>query len=141
MSIFKGFIAVMVVIALGLLLMLGFGVFKKETADFRGSVDQAERVEANGAYRIAQYEHFYDLCASIQGKEATIANLTAELETASEERAEQIRATLSAVKSERERSIAQYNVDARKGETQAKFHASDLPYQLDAKEKETKCEA
>lgn len=47
----------------------GFGMLQRGTADFRGETDQIEQTKANANYRIASYDHFYDMCASVQSIE------------------------------------------------------------------------
>lgn len=133
--------AIVGVIALGLSVMLITGTLKKETADFRGGVDQVEQVEGNADYRIAAYDRFFALCAQVQGNEATIKSLEEELVTADESRKSVIRATLTGVKSQRAQNIAEYNADASKEATAAKFKASNLPYNLDVNAEETQCAA
>lgn len=133
-----------IVLVVGLVLagmaVFGVGWFKRSTADFRGETAVTEKVLADGNYRIAAYEKFFDLCAAIQGKEATISELTLEMETAPEGRAAEIRATLSALKASRAKQVAQYNADSRKEGTEGQFKASGLPHRIDIKELETKCE-
>lgn len=139
--------ALLAVAGLVLLLLLaamwafGFGLFSKGTAEVRGQTGVRERTQANGAYRIAAYEHFYDLCASVQADEQTMAALREEAATATPARKAQIAATVTAVRANRAQSITQYNADARKTTTAANFKASDLPYQLDPATQETTCAA
>lgn len=118
----------------------GVTIFRKETADFRGSAAQTEQVRADGSYRIAAYDAFYNQCAGIQGKEATLAALKAELaEGPTPDRAAQVRATITAVASSRGADIAQYNADTAKAGTKAQFLSSTLPYVLDPNQEHTTC--
>lgn len=123
-------IAIIVLLALGI--MWGTGTFSKETANFRGGVAATEKVFANGANRIAAYEKFYNLCASVEAKEATIKNIEAENANplTSDERKQTNLITLTALKSSRSQAVTQYNADANKTDTQANFQASNLPYML-----------
>ncbi|TQJ05884.1 hypothetical protein [Amycolatopsis cihanbeyliensis] len=136
-----GAIAIVGILVLGLMWTFGWGWFSQTTAEARGETSQREQTVADGGYRIASYEHFFDLCAGIQGKERTIARLEAERETADTRRVERIEATLTALRSGRDASIHSYNADARKRGTTGQFRASELPYQLDVDEEETSCEA
>lgn len=135
-------VAVLVVaLVLGAMFMFGFGVFQRETADFRGDVEATERTGGSGAFRITAYDHFYDLCAAIQGEEDRLESLRRELETnPSESRRNQLNATIAAVEAARDRKIREYNVDARKDYTLGEFRASDLPFELDPDQEETSCE-
>lgn len=120
--------------------VLGIGLFRKATADFRGDVAATERIHANGAYRIAAYEQFFDRCASIQAKEATVRMLEDERQSArSDDRIQQIDMTLTAVKAARANDIARYNADAAKTDTAANFHASSLPFRIDLNQETTTC--
>jgi len=137
-----GVLTLVIGLAFALMAVFGVGFFKRSTADFRGETEQIERVQADPNYRIAAYEHFYDLCASVQTKEATAVALHEELKSGpSDSRREQINATLTALTSSRAAAINQYNADARKADTKANFLASDLPYQLSLLAKETSCAA
>jgi len=121
--------------------VFGFGWFARSTADFRGRTAQIERVQGNGNYRIAAYDHFFDLCAQVQTTEASITNLRTERTSAGDVRAAQIDANITALSNARAGLINQYNADASKTDTQAHFLASDLPYRLDINAKETTCAA
>lgn len=128
------------VLLLVLALIFGVGMIRKATADFRGDVAATERVHANGAYRITAYEQFFDRCAAIQAKEATIRNLEEERKVARDEgRVAQIDMTLTAVKSARANDIARYNADSAKTDTEANFKASNLPYRINENMENTTC--
>lgn len=104
-----------------------------------GKVQARQQIQS-GNYRIAAYNHFFDLCASVQTKEATIAALQQELATRPpESRIEQINASITANVAGRADDINQYNADAEKDYTLAQFRASKLPFQLDPRTKETRC--
>lgn len=97
------------------------------------------RIQIQSAdYRIPAYNHFFDLCAAIQGHEAGVEAARAQLEAVSEEDRDRILANIAGLETQRVRSIAQYNADAEKDYTIGQFRDSDLPYQLD-KESKTKC--
>lgn len=120
----------------------GVGWIKQITADFRGETEQKEQTIADGSYRIAAYEHFFDLCAAVQTKEASIAALESELTSdPSQSRTEQINASITALVASRADLINQYNADATKEDTRANFHSSDLPYRLDTETESTQCAA
>lgn len=132
--------AVVAVVLFGLAVLLITGVFQKETADFRGSVDQTEQVQANGSYRIAAYNSFFNQCASIQTSEANIEFSLEELEQQlPPSRQLQVQANLNAQKAARVSAINQYNADAAKTDTQANFLSSTLPYFIDATQEKTVC--
>lgn len=132
--------AVVAVVLFGLAVLLITGVFQKETADFRGSVDQTEQVQANGSYRIAAYNSFFNQCASIQTSEANIEFSLEELEQQlPPSRQLQVQANLNAQKAARVSAINQYNADAAKTDTQANFLSSTLPYFIDANQEKTVC--
>lgn len=117
----------------------GTHLFSQKTADFRGETSKRNLVEANGSYRIAAYDRFYNECASIQGVEDSIANQEAERAAATPSRQAQIDANLTASRNVRASAIRQYNADARKSYTAGQFRSSDLPFQLDPTAKETSC--
>jgi len=137
-----GAFALVAATVVGSMWIFGWGAFQRSTAEFRGETGQKERTVADPNYRIAQYDHFFDLCASVQSDEATIQVLLDELATKpSQKRTEQINATLAGVRANRASSINQYNADARKAGTAGQFRASDLPAHLDLNARETSCTA
>jgi hypothetical protein len=133
-------IIVLVVFVIG---TFGFGWFQQKSANFRGETQKRNQVEGNGAYRIAAYDHFFDLCTSVQSFEATINALNDEYKdpATTAERKEQIRGALTANKAGRNTTIVQYNNDANRSYTTGQFKDSHLPYQLDSTVKETSCTA
>jgi hypothetical protein len=135
-----GVFVVVTCLVIGSMFVFGFGLFSQKTANFRGETSKRNRVEANGAYRIAAYDHFFDLCAGVQTKEATIKALLDEKKAGTTpERLTIIAASLTGLRSGRASDINQYNVDARKSYTLAQFRASDLPFTLDPLATETTC--
>lgn len=83
--------------------------------------------------RIANYEHFFNLCAAVQTDEASIDAQTQVLATAKDEDdRSRINQNLGALQANRARSIYQYNVDAAKDYTSGQFRDSQLPYELSA---------
>lgn len=128
-----GILAFIGVVAVVLGLMFMSGSLQKLTANWRGGVQATEQTQADGDYRIANYDHFFDLCASIQTDEARIQNLE---ETATDSVKDQT--TITAVKNSRAGKINQYNADAAKEATAGQFRDSGLPYEL-YMERETTC--
>lgn len=134
--------ALIVVIVIGFMWIFGVGFMSQTTAPWRGETEKKERVEGSGNYRIAAYDHFFDLCSSVQTKEASIENLRAELKAdppPSEQRKTVIQASMSALMNSRAEAINEYNADARKEYTRGQFRDSDLPFQLRMKELNTTC--
>ena len=135
---FTGFgLAFMAVMVIALLFFGGLA-FRYYTADVRGRVDANEQIKS-GSSRIVNYEHFFNLCASIQGNEAQIRALEKELSFGNNGERPRIQANITGVTAARARAIAQYNADAAKSYTQGQFRSSALPYQLSESAKETTC--
>lgn len=128
-------------IGLGMAVLIGVSVlsialfaaglaFRYFTADVRGRVDAQEQI-LSGPNRIAQYDHFFNLCASVQSLEAQLDALNVELPRAPTVRDEsRILASITGVTAARARAINQYNADALKSYTSARFRDSDLPFQI-----------
>lgn len=115
------------------------GAGKWITAPFRGEVDVRERTVASGAFRLATYEEFFSLCASVQNAEAQIASLELELETDPPQgRITVINSSLSAIRSNRAASINEYNSKAGQ-EHRRTFQDNNLPEQLDINNEGTQC--
>ncbi|THA72590.1 hypothetical protein E6R60_26320 [Streptomyces sp. A0642] len=111
------------------------------TADARGAADKREQTVANGAFRLATYEEFFDLCAAAQTSEQQLTALQTELDgKPSADREERIRASITAVTASRAESINTYNSKATQ-EHRTAFQDARLPYTLDINAKETQCAA
>lgn len=126
---------------MGIAAVFGHGWFVDHTANRTGKTQMEQQINGNGSYRIAAYNHFYDLCAGVQTKEASIANLKAELPTDGPDRKPIVQASITALENQRADDINTYNADAHKSDTLAQFRASDLPFQLDPTEDHTTCSA
>lgn len=95
----------------------------------QGALD-AEVTVQSGGNRLSAYNHFFDLCASIQASEAGLdAQFDALEQATSENQRDRINTNISALKTNRLRSIQQYNADARKY-TVGQFRDSDLPHAI-----------
>lgn len=117
-----------------------FGGVQRSTADYRGETDSIEKTRADGDYRIASYETFFDQCAAIQSKQATIAQMEDELETTDDpQRKAWLQNTLTGIRAGLNSDITRYNADAHKEDTQGHFRDSSLPYTIDINDKETQC--
>lgn len=87
------------------------------------------RIQLQGAnYRIPAYDHFFNLCASVQNAEA---GLDAQMAMSASDRKEY---NIAALQATRARGINQYNADAAKDYTLGQFRDSGLPYHLDPTE-------
>lgn len=126
--------------ALGLALLSGsIWAWRYYTAEVRGIVGQEERVQSP-LHRMGAYSHFFDLCAAVQGHEATLVSARTQLaDTGDEKERQRIRANIAGIEAQRARSIARYNADARKDHTIGQFRDSGLPFELDVNQEETRC--
>jgi hypothetical protein len=117
-------------IVLVLVLGLGTWAFRVATAELKGRGDA--HIEINsGANRIAQYEHFFDLCVSVQNAETGLDAENARLkETTDPHMKGIIQTNISGLIMTRQHGINTYNADATKNYTSGQFLASNLPYQL-----------
>jgi hypothetical protein len=116
----------------------GFGLFSAGTAEVRGETGVRERTVADGNYRIAAYDRFFDLCAAVQAKEDAITALEAQQADATGTSKARITDNLLALTTSRASLIRKYNADAAKEGTRGQFRASSLPYTLDPN-RETTC--
>ncbi|MFF7142318.1 hypothetical protein ACFZB5_13850 [Streptomyces nodosus] len=130
--------------AFTLIAIYAFGGVSQLTASFRGETDKKNRTVGSGAFRIATYEEFFDLCASVQTSEAQLKALTDELDDKDHpptaDRAENIRTSITAVKASRAESITTYNSKASQ-EHRSAFQDANLPARLDLTAQETQCAA
>lgn len=131
---------------IGVLLLISavLGI-KYLTAEPRGRADQREKTVANGNYRIASYDAFFDKCNEIVAKEAIIKSFEDQVKqaTTAKEKKDAI-INLNAMKNTRIELVQSYNADAQKAGTRALFRSDDLPYQIAIpvnEEVPTKCAA
>lgn len=137
-----GFFVILALVVWGIMAAFGIGLYSKATAEVRGQTSQRELTQANGQYRIAKYNYFYDMCAAVQSREGEIRNIQAELDTATDPgRKLQLQSAITAQRNSRTELITQYNAEASKTDTAAKFKASDLPYSLNDAQETTTCAA
>lgn len=132
----------LLVLALVVGLIFGVAAFRGYTAPFFGRMDAEVQIESAES-RIANYNRFFDQCAAVQGYEHQIEVLQEQLdETPADDRDEinRLRQSIAGLRGQRARAIAEYNADASKSYTAARFHASNLPYRLSV-EGETRCDA
>lgn len=117
-------------------------LIQRETADTRGQTRVVEQISADADYRIGAYESFYNRCHAVKAKEGEIALAEEALAGTGTDswNYSQLERNLLALKNSRIQLIEAYNADASKEDTAANFLASDLPHQLDTKEK-TECSA
>jgi len=123
-----------------LVLMSGAGLaWRYFTAPVKGIVDAEEQIN-QGSNRIQKYNHFFDLCSTIQSDKMTLETQRSLLESAEgdKERA-RVRANIAGIEAQMNRNANQYNVDARKEYTAARFKSSDLPYQIDTTQEYISC--
>lgn len=113
------------------LIVGGVWAFRWYTAEFRGKLDAREEI-LSGASRISAYNHFFNLCSSVQANEASLDALRDELaatEPGSKDYS-RVLSNITGVRAARGRAIAQYNADAAKNYTVGQFRDLDLPYEL-----------
>lgn len=113
------------------LLSLATGAWTYITAPFFGRV-QAERQLESGPSRITFYDRFHDLCAGVQAVEGQIdaqRTLLASLDKGTPDYTRTAQ-NIAGLEARRSQVIAQYNADASKDYTAARFKDADLPWQL-----------
>src|SRR3990167_3979702 len=125
-------------VALVFLVLAGWGItaatfgMRVATAGLVGRGEARIQIQS-AASRITNYEHFFDMCAAVQGQEGSIDAQLVALGTAERDRdRSRININIAALQSLRQQSIAQYNADAFKDYTRGQFRDSDLPYQIEA---------
>lgn len=107
--------------------------FSSVTAEQRGQRAVRENTQANGNFRQAAYEEFFQLCSSAKTKQESIENLNEEAKTASDSRKETIGVSVTALKNSLSEVVNEYNTKANEY-TRAQFLDSKLPYPLNTKD-------
>lgn len=120
--------------------MFATGTIQKWTADWRGDVKVKEQTKANAAFRINTYNHFFNLCASVQSDEDAIQNAKDELadKGTTDARAAKLRQVMTALKNSRAENIRTYNADSA-NEMKGAFQSNDLPVSLNVGAERTEC--
>lgn len=134
---------ILLVVGLGIGLIYGIiyvgGKIMSDTADFRGKVNQKERVKADGDYRIANYDMFYDLCGDIEAKNRQIENTEEQLRFVDGENKDKLQGSKFALEQQKEEMVQDYNSRSASNGTRGQYRASDLPYKIDPEDKEISC--
>jgi hypothetical protein len=116
--------------------VLGAAVFgvRVMTANLVGRGEAHIQIQSAGS-RISAYNHFFDLCASVQQAEAGIDQQTAlaDKATTADDKA-RAETNIAALQMTRANGIYQYNADAAKNYTVGQFKDSDLPWELSDKQ-------
>ena len=102
-------------------------------APYQGKLQARQQINS-GSFRIAAYDHFFDLCASVQTADNNIVTQTGLLKLYTKGSSDYNRtvANIGGLMAARADGINQYNADASKSYTEGQFRASNLPYQLPA---------
>jgi hypothetical protein len=109
---------------------IGAWAFDVGTAEIRGRGNAHKEIYSS-SHRIEQYNHFFDLCVSVQNAETNIDIQSAALQNGTTETAKALaQQNINANLSARENGIHTYNQDALNHYTSGQFLASNLPYQL-----------
>lgn len=127
-----GFAIVVGIIAVGVALYAVILGIKYIAAEPAGKV-QMEQSVTSGNAQIYSYNHFFDTCAAVQGYEQTLKVQQAMLVDATDDKA-RIRSNIAAISAARSSLIAQYNADASKVKTLARFKDDGLPNHLSESE-------
>lgn len=132
-----GVLALVVTFAVVWAIILATQGMRYATAGLFGRIEAEVQIESAGS-RIANYEHFFNLCVSVQKAEAGLDAQHDALEGAETVRErERIRANIAGLQVARLGGIQQYNADARKDYTKGRFRDSDLPWDLPETEYDT----
>lgn len=105
----------------------GFGWL---TAAPNGKLEARKSIQS-GSSRIAAYDHFFNLCASIQTDDSRIDAQLDELAASTGDDAARVRSNISGLTADRADAINEYNADASKDYTIGQFRSSALPYHID----------
>lgn len=119
-----GFVALV-----ALIWSIAFG-FSWLTAGPNGKLQARQQIQS-GAFRIEAYDHFFNLCQSVQTDEAALQAQYQELNGATGDDKERIKANIAGITADRASAINEYNADSTKDYTVGQFKASKLPYRLD----------
>lgn len=136
----KSTMTVITVLVLIALIVAGIWTLRYHTAEIRGIISGEERIESAQS-RISRYEEFFSLCAQVKTQKSQLKAQKQRLEdTEDDATRERVRSNIAGLKGQIARTVNTYNSRATQSYTSARFHDSDLPYQL-SKTGETQCAA
>lgn len=101
------------------------------TAPARGKLQAREQIQS-GDSRIQAYDHFFNLCASVQSIEGKLDAQYNERAAASGDDLRRINTNITGLTGARFDAVTQYNADAHKDYTIGQFRSSQLPFELPA---------
>lgn len=120
--------ALVVVVCVAAVVAATFGI-RWALAGPSGKLAAREQI-LSGPNRIQAYDHFFDLCASVQTDEAALEAQYQQLPTAKGDDVQRIRTNIAALLTDRAGGVNEYNQDAQKSYTIGQFKSSNLPWQL-----------
>jgi hypothetical protein len=121
--------AVVGVVLLGFVIWLAAFGIQWGTAPARGKLQAREQINS-GDNRIQAYNHFFDLCASVQTLDQALNQSYDNLKTVTGDDKVRIETNITAQLNSRNDAANTYNADSHKGYTVGQFKASSLPYSL-----------
>lgn len=124
-----------IAVVVGSLIVLSLAVFgiRWVTAPAQGSLEAREQTVGSGTFRLAAYQHFFDLCAAAQAQGDRLAVQHEQLELTDDPTQQaRIQQNIAAIQSVQAEKIREYNTDATATYTQGQFQSRDLPYQISA---------
>lgn len=126
----KAALAVIIGLILIVALSAGTWAWRYYTAEIRGVITAEEQIESAPS-RIARYEEFFDLCASVQRNKAALNAQRERLEgEESQKERSRIRSNIAGLSAQIAGTVSRYNNNAAQDYTSGRFKASNLPYQL-----------
>lgn len=130
MGFFKTVGGIVLLVVVIIAMSAGGWAWRYYTAPIEGRVAAEEQIESANS-RIANYEHFFDLCVVAQTRQEALSVQQSLLESAeSDKERARIRANVAGLEAQLSRAVNQYNVDVQKSYTMARFKSADLPYEL-----------
>ena len=135
-----GFVIGAVVTVVVLTIYISGGILQS-TADFRGQTQEKERVNADGTYRITNYDYFYRTCNSIQAKNEKISLLEEQVRATDDENQKAgYEAGLLAEKQTKAELVAEYNAKVSQQNTAGQYRDAGLPAHIDTDDMEVSCD-
>ena len=141
MNVVKALTALVAAVAILAAICAAGWAWKYFTAAPRGMANAEQQIESAPS-RITNYNHYFDLCASIQGYNGQLDAQQDQLDASeSADDRSRIRANIAGLKGQRARAVAQYNADARKAYTKARFLGDSLPKHINRNPENLTCES
>jgi hypothetical protein len=105
------------------------------TAPWSGALQARQEIQGSGDFRIQAYDHFFQLCASVQTMDEALQQTLTQEKTDKGSDLTRDKINYGAQLNDRNDAANQYNAESAEHWTVGQFKANNLPFQIPAYQK------